>query len=151
MDGELGGWAVLVRRVVLGGLPAGAGAGRSLKAVVAGMLWGTAAVTRCPSLPQCGMKSQGAGTARPAVGSDDGEPDQENSAKECERAEEEDGALGDGHRPAAGGRLGPGVKASTQSDQGVPGGEQKDTRNRVVRVHQQENARFSEWVRGVGR
>ena len=99
--------------------------------------------------PQSGLKSQGAGTAGTVVGSDEAKSDQEDSAKERERAEEEDGALGDGHRSAAGGRSGPGVKAPSEGDQGVPGGKQKGTRNRVVTVHQQENARLSEWVRGL--
>jgi hypothetical protein len=43
------------------------------------------------------------------------------------------------------------VKGPTQGDQGVPGDEQKDARDGVLRVHQQENARLSEWVRRVGR
>jgi hypothetical protein len=95
------------------------------------------------------MKSHGAGTAvRTGIaGQTDGKHEQDESAKECERAEEVDGAFGDGHRSAAGGS----GKAATQGNQGGPGDEQKDARDGVLRVHQQENARLSEWIRAVGR
>ena len=86
------------------------------------------------------MKSHGAGTAVEIAGGTEGKHDQDDSAEEREEGEEEEGAFGDGHQSAAG-RSAPG-EAPTHGLQGGAGNEQKDARDGVMRVHQQENARL---------
>jgi hypothetical protein len=165
--GELGGEAVRVQSVAFVRLPARAGTGavRRLAAISKNVnavdlfcgraasrtaRRGTEPVTRCPQPPQSAMKSQRAATIRTGVHTAaQGNHDQDDSAKEREHGEEEDGAFGDGHQSAAG-RSAPG-KAPGQDHQGASGTEQKDARDRELRVHQQENARLSERIRTVGR